>query len=181
MVSRRIPRESVTSICKQIDVTHVGTDPSQAADMKNRQCRDSSEPGNHHQRFRRCAWPVRRYHRESLVRQPATADLPGMREQMNGNRPDGMRAPLSYKVRPLNGIWATPPYLHNGSVPNLYALLSPVAERPKKVLPGQSRIRSSERWLPSPINFPAALNSIPRSEATATPAMSSVTTTRKKA
>jgi hypothetical protein len=35
-----------------------------------------------------------------------------------------------YMPRPLNGIWATPPYLHNGSVPNLYALLSPVAERP---------------------------------------------------
>ena len=51
---------------------------------------------------------------------------------MNGNRPNGVRAPLSYKVRPLNGIWATAPYLHNGSVPNLYALLSPVSERPTK-------------------------------------------------
>jgi hypothetical protein len=28
-------------------------------------------------------------------------------------------------------VWATPPYLHNGSVPNLFALLSPVSERPK--------------------------------------------------
>ncbi len=35
-------------------------------------------------------------------------------------------APLnSYKGRPLNGIWATAPYLHNGSVPNLYELLLP--------------------------------------------------------
>ena len=50
---------------------------------------------------------------------------------MNGHRNNGIQAPLAYKVRPLNGIWATPPYLHNGSVPNLYALLSPVAERPK--------------------------------------------------
>ncbi|WP_158945312.1 di-heme-cytochrome C peroxidase [Granulicella sp. S190] len=57
---------------------------------------------------------------------------PALREQMNGNRSMDVRAPLSYKVRPLNGIWATPPYLHNGSVPNLYALLSPVSERPKK-------------------------------------------------
>jgi hypothetical protein len=32
---------------------------------------------------------------------------------------------LSYKGRSLNGIWATAPYLHNGSVPNLYALLLP--------------------------------------------------------
>ncbi len=31
----------------------------------------------------------------------------------------------SYKARPLNGIWATAPYLHNGSVPTLYDLLLP--------------------------------------------------------
>jgi hypothetical protein len=35
-----------------------------------------------------------------------------------------------YKARPLDGIWATAPYLHNGSVPNLDALLRPVAQRP---------------------------------------------------
>ena len=29
----------------------------------------------------------------------------------------------SYKARALNGIWATAPYLHNGSVPTLYDLL----------------------------------------------------------
>lgn len=32
---------------------------------------------------------------------------------------------LRYKARPLNGIWATAPYLHNGSVPTLYDLLLP--------------------------------------------------------
>jgi hypothetical protein len=31
----------------------------------------------------------------------------------------------AYKGRPLNGIWATAPFLHNGSVPNLYELLLP--------------------------------------------------------
>lgn len=31
----------------------------------------------------------------------------------------------SYKARPLNGIWATAPYLHNGSVPTLMQLLKP--------------------------------------------------------
>ncbi|MEE7449094.1 cytochrome C oxidase subunit III [Methylobacterium radiotolerans] len=36
---------------------------------------------------------------------------------------------LVYKARPLNGIWATGPYLHNGSVPNLYELLLPSARR----------------------------------------------------
>ncbi|HWY54058.1 MAG TPA: di-heme-cytochrome C peroxidase [Terriglobales bacterium] len=32
---------------------------------------------------------------------------------------------LSYKARSLDGIWATAPYLHNGSVPTLYDLLLP--------------------------------------------------------
>ena len=36
-----------------------------------------------------------------------------------------------YKARPLNGIWATAPYLHNGSVPTLRDLLEPAAKRPK--------------------------------------------------
>ena len=49
----------------------------------------------------------------------------------NGNYdPDTTASPyqslLSYKGRPLNGIWATAPYLHNGSVPTLYDLLLPV-------------------------------------------------------
>ncbi|MFL0800268.1 MAG: ribonuclease E [Agarilytica sp.] len=43
--------------------------------------------------------------------------------------PDTTAAPfnslLSYKARSLNGIWATAPYLHNGSVPSLYDLLLP--------------------------------------------------------
>ncbi|HEX8525494.1 di-heme-cytochrome C peroxidase [Allosphingosinicella sp.] len=37
---------------------------------------------------------------------------------------------LGYKGRPLTGIWATAPYLHNGSVPTLYDLLLPPAQRP---------------------------------------------------
>jgi hypothetical protein len=31
---------------------------------------------------------------------------------------------LAYKARPLNGIWATAPFLHNGSVPTLLATRS---------------------------------------------------------
>ncbi len=36
----------------------------------------------------------------------------------------------AYKSRPLAGVWATPPFLHNGSVPTIYALISDVALRP---------------------------------------------------
>ena len=48
-----------------------------------------------------------------------------------GIRPAIVRQGAKYKGRPLNGIWATAPYLHNGSVPNLEALLQPAAKRPK--------------------------------------------------
>ncbi len=34
-----------------------------------------------------------------------------------------------YKARPLAGVWATAPFLHNGSVPTLYQMLSPHDER----------------------------------------------------
>jgi hypothetical protein len=39
---------------------------------------------------------------------------------------------LAYRARSLNGIWATAPYLHNGSVPTLYDLLLPVTAHPYK-------------------------------------------------
>jgi hypothetical protein len=35
-----------------------------------------------------------------------------------------------YQAPPLDGIWATAPYFHNGSVPTVYAVLNPDA-RPK--------------------------------------------------
>lgn len=39
--------------------------------------------------------------------------------------------PTAYKARPLDGIWATAPFLHAGSVPNLYQLLLPANDRVK--------------------------------------------------
>lgn len=43
----------------------------------------------------------------------------------------------AYKPRPLAGVWATPPFLHNGSVPNLYEMLSPVKERSTRFFVGR--------------------------------------------
>lgn len=39
---------------------------------------------------------------------------------------------LAYKARPLNGVWTSAPYLHNGSIPDMYQLLLPAAERVKQ-------------------------------------------------
>ena len=59
--------------------------------------------------------------------------------ELNGYRfragPDGRPVPYQapsltgLKAGPLAGAWATGPYLHNGSVPTIYELLSPVEER----------------------------------------------------
>jgi hypothetical protein len=43
---------------------------------------------------------------------------------------------LHYRARPLNGVWATAPYLHNGSVPSLYWMLMPAAQRPRQFCMG---------------------------------------------
>lgn len=42
-----------------------------------------------------------------------------------------------YVARPLVSIWATAPYLHNGSVPTLHDLLLPARDRPKLFTVGQ--------------------------------------------
>jgi hypothetical protein len=51
-------------------------------------------------------------------------------EQMEREHPNRWRETDGYVARSLAGIWATAPYLHNGSVPTLWDLLSPPAERP---------------------------------------------------
>lgn len=54
-------------------------------------------------------------------------------QKMNGwGRKNEIRDMRGYKARPLHGVWATPPFLHNGSVRTLYQLLSPQAQREKR-------------------------------------------------
>jgi mono/diheme cytochrome c family protein len=71
----------------------------------------------------------------TMIRERAYADLgftPAQQADHDGfgilDLPQVINA---YKPRPLAGMWATPPFLHNGSVPTIYDLLSPVEERPK--------------------------------------------------
>lgn len=75
-----------------------------------------------------------------------------------GAAPDPARL-MVYKARPLNGVWATAPFLHNGSVPTLYDLLLPPDRRPKEFTVGRpvpgngnagheygTRLTDAERW-----------------------------------
>ena len=59
---------------------------------------------------------------------------PAEQASMDAN-PAVWRATAQYLARPLEGVWATAPYLHNGSVPTLYDLLHPDA-RPARFAVG---------------------------------------------
>jgi hypothetical protein len=116
---------------RQITMTpleDIGTDPRQATNWANRKVDMDG-------RFGLGVIPVTDFARFTtqgvLDRNYAELGIPPERQaQMNGFRPNGWRAPLAYRARPLEGTWATGPYLHNGSVPTLAELLLPAEERP---------------------------------------------------
>ena len=67
----------------------------------------------------------------------AAGITPTERPRLDGfGLPIGVRELRAYKARPLAGVWATPPFLHNGSVPTLYQLLSPQYERSRTFYKG---------------------------------------------
>jgi hypothetical protein len=51
-------------------------------------------------------------------------------------KPPQTGAGAAYESRVLHGVWATAPYLHNGSVPNLWQLLTPPAQRQSTFMVG---------------------------------------------
>lgn len=51
-------------------------------------------------------------------------------------KPDSADAGAAYESRVLYGIWATAPYLHNGSVPNLWELMLPAKDRTPSFMVG---------------------------------------------
>jgi hypothetical protein len=114
-----------------VKLSHIGTDPAQAIDMARRTVWTPDNIGITFDNFGSALGQAVENAATYWYDHQTPPEPEAIRDQMNGFRKNGVRAPFGYKVRPLNGIWATPPYLHNGSVPNLYALLSPVSERPK--------------------------------------------------
>ena len=81
-------------------------------------------------------WLVRRWVEWVYVLVASLGDNTIKKSVKNGNyNPDTTSQPyaslLAYRGRSLNGIWATAPYLHNGSVPTLWDLLLPADKRPK--------------------------------------------------
>jgi hypothetical protein len=52
-------------------------------------------------------------------------------KDMGIDRPPMLKSPPGYVSPPLDGVWLRAPYLHNGSVPTMRALLTPPAARPR--------------------------------------------------
>jgi hypothetical protein len=89
---------------------------------------------------------------------------PARQWEMNGwGRGTLVRSMHGYKARPLHGIWATPPFLHNGSVRTLYELLLPAEQRQKKFRVGSRNFDPREvgyldEAVPSAFSFDTSLD-----------------------
>jgi hypothetical protein len=111
-----------------IPLEEIGTDPTEATDWSKRTAVTgplgmgtvSAAEG-----LRLVTGKIRDMNYEALG---LSAD---QRMEWSGYRNAGVVAPLAYRARPLGGLWATPPFLHNGSVPSLYQMLLPADQRDK--------------------------------------------------
>jgi hypothetical protein len=124
--------------------TLVGTDPAQFADLRpyviTGQMSSQFPPPYQGEKYLPTGVLYNILQEEILAKSLAplklteaeTADLHGYREFPLPNPPIRV-----YKAAPRDGVWATPPFLHNGSVPNLYEMLLPAKERTKEFYVGR--------------------------------------------
>lgn len=68
----------------------------------------------------------------ATVRHPFAATKAAVKSYHSVYKAPINQHPNYYKARPLTGIWSSAPFLHNGSVPNLYQLLLPPEKRVKE-------------------------------------------------
>ena len=71
--------------------------------------------------------------------------VPGIAEELRGQLHKKLDRTLPqhfnvYKARPLNGAWTTGPFLHNGSVKNIYQIMLPADERDPKFCVGRREL-----------------------------------------
>ena len=137
LIDRTDPKRKVTSV--MIPVDQVGTDPTMADNYANRQSAKTGKLEGAPQyvvvgpAFGPQATPV-----DLVVNLTigvlATHPIQSFKAAVDGFvavRLNGNFNVRSYKARPLDGIWATAPFLHNGSVPSLWELLQTPDQRAK--------------------------------------------------
>jgi mono/diheme cytochrome c family protein len=117
---------------ENIPISHIGTDPAQAADMANRTVATPANLDIRETSFALALGAVVEKTVNYIYDQRKPPMNAAERQAANGNMKNELRKDLAYKVRPLNGVWATPPYLHNASVPTIEDLLGDPEKRPAK-------------------------------------------------
>jgi mono/diheme cytochrome c family protein len=117
---------------ENIPISHIGTDPAQAADMLARTVAVPENLGIKSSSFALALGELVEKTVNTIFDEKKPPVGPEARKRIDGYMPNELRADLAYKVRPLNGVWATPPYLHNGSVPTIDDLLGDPEKRPAK-------------------------------------------------
>lgn len=118
--------------------TEVGTDPLMAENFINHKVKSGSLEGNKTMVLFGDKLPaetspldlVTHTATGALLNQPWQTIKALFKEFCSNNIAPEQTVFNSYKARPINGIWASAPYLHNGSVPSIYDLLLPAAQRP---------------------------------------------------
>jgi hypothetical protein len=74
---------------------------------------------------------------EGRTRRPPPQWKPSMRSTLaEADKFPDTKGGRVYPAKPLAGIWATAPYLNNGSVANIWDLLTPPADRPRQFMLG---------------------------------------------
>jgi len=134
-----VPAAGTQGACNEIqirtfDLKEIGTDPAQATTFAERRVTLSKIGG---------ADDLANYEAARIVTGKVadqwiakSGDNAAAAAAINCGRPNEYRGELKYRARPLNGVWAMAPYLHNGSVPSLHDLLLPPAQRPRTFFVG---------------------------------------------
>jgi hypothetical protein len=126
-----------------IPQTLVGTDPGQFEDLRpyviTGELSSQFPPPHQGQKYMPTSVFYNILQEEILAKSLAPLKLTEAEAaDLHGYREFPLPAPpiRVYKAAPRDGVWATPPFLHNGSVPNLYEMLLPATERTKKFYVG---------------------------------------------
>ena len=118
-----------TVLVKIVPLGDIGTDPRQATKFADRMINLEPIGGLPQVPYFKAAELVAGQIVEQWAK--ASPDNAQLEQEVDGGRKNEFRGPPAYRARPLNGLWATPPYLHNGSVPTMYDLLLPTSHRPR--------------------------------------------------
>ena len=140
---------------ENIPISHIGTDPAQATDMANRTVATPANLDVRETSFALALGAVVEKTVNYIYDQRKPPMNAAERQAANGNMKNELRKDLAYKVRPLNGIWATPPLSsqrlgadHRRSVWGSGKKTGEILSRQPRIRPHEARLqdRPDHQW-----------------------------------